>query len=169
METESEKLLGVVINNELTWKNHFYGDNENEGLVPQLSKRIGILKKLSSKMSKERLKLFASGMFYSKLSYCLPVFGNVLGLDRNKEDNNRYTSFTSTDNNRLPVLQNNLNRLLTGAEFNTTTSELLEQTGSLSVQQMIAFQTIMMTHMMMKSRKPTYLANKLQVEETKEI
>ena len=57
-ETESEKLLGVVINNELTWKNHLYGDNENEGLVPQLSKRIGILKKLSSRMSKERLKLF---------------------------------------------------------------------------------------------------------------
>ena len=125
------------------------------------------MKKLSSKMSKERLKLFASGMFYSKLSYCLPVFGNVLGIY--KEDNNRYTRFTSTDNNRLQVLQNNLNRLLTGAEYNTPTSELLEQTGSLSVQQMIAFQTIMMTHKIMKSRKPTYLANKLQVEETKEI
>ena len=124
-ETDSEKLLGVVINNELTWKNHLYGDNENEGLVPQLSKRIGILKKLSSRMSKERLKLFASGMFYSKLSYCLPVFGNVLGLDRYKEDNNRYTSFTSTDNNRLQVLQNNLNRLLTRAEYNNPTSELL--------------------------------------------
>ena len=93
----------------------------------------------------------------------------MLGLDRYKEDNNRYTSFTYTDNNRLQVLQKTLNRLLTGAEYNTPTSELLEQTDSLSVQQMIAFQTIMMTHMMMKSRKPTYLANKLQVEETKEI
>ena len=32
-ETSSEKLLGVIINNELTWKNHLYGDKENEGLM----------------------------------------------------------------------------------------------------------------------------------------
>ena len=30
VETESEKLLGVVINNEMTWKHHLYGDNANE-------------------------------------------------------------------------------------------------------------------------------------------
>ena len=62
-ESESEKLLGVVINSELTWRTHLYGDNENEGLVPQLSKRIGILRKLSTRMSKDRLKQFASGIF----------------------------------------------------------------------------------------------------------
>ena len=77
-ETKSEKLLGVVINNELTWKNHLYGDNENDGLVQQLVKRIGMLKKLSTYTNKENIKYFADGLFYSKLSYCLPVFGNVL-------------------------------------------------------------------------------------------
>ena len=35
-ETNSEKLLGVVVNNNLTWKEHLYGDNENEGLITQL-------------------------------------------------------------------------------------------------------------------------------------
>ena len=38
VETDSEKLLGVVINNELTWKNHLYGDEEHDGLIPQLSR-----------------------------------------------------------------------------------------------------------------------------------
>ena len=28
-ETTSEKLLGVVVNNKLTWKEHLHGDNEN--------------------------------------------------------------------------------------------------------------------------------------------
>ena len=88
-ETDSEKLLGVVVNNQLTWKNHLYGDNENEGLVPQLSKRIGILKKISKYMSKDKLRVFVSGIFYAKMSYCLPVFGNVLGLDKYKEENNK--------------------------------------------------------------------------------
>ena len=83
-ETESEKLLGIVINNSLTWKNHLYGDSENDGLIPQLAKRIGILKKLSKRMSKSRLAQFAFGIFYSKLSYCLPVFRNVFSLEKYK-------------------------------------------------------------------------------------
>ena len=61
VETSSEKLLGVVINNELTWKNHLYGDDENEGLVPQLSKRIGMMMKMSKYMSRQNLQYFASG------------------------------------------------------------------------------------------------------------
>ena len=34
LESESEKLLGVVINNQSTWEHHLYGDNYNEGLIP---------------------------------------------------------------------------------------------------------------------------------------
>ena len=34
LESESEKLLGLVINNQSTWKHHLYGDNYNEGLIP---------------------------------------------------------------------------------------------------------------------------------------
>jgi len=45
-ETTSEKLLGVVVNNTLTWKQHIHGDSENLGLLKNLSNRIGILKKL---------------------------------------------------------------------------------------------------------------------------
>ena len=101
IESDSEKLLGVVINNELTWKNHLHGDDSNEGLISQLSRRIGIMKRLSTRMSQQRLKLFASGIFYSKLSYCLPVFGNVFGLDKYKETNSKYTSFPTSDNNKL--------------------------------------------------------------------
>ena len=162
-ETSSEKLLGVVLNNDLTWKNHLHGDHENEGLIPQLSKRLGVMKLLSKFMSKEKLKYFASGIFYSKLNYCLPVFGSVFGLDRYKEESNRYRSFTKTDNNRLQVLQNKLNRLLIGARYDTPTSELLAETDSLSIQQMIAHQTAIMAYKIVQSKKPEYLAEKIQV------
>ena len=46
--SRSEKLLGVVCNDNLTWKNHLYGDNEISGLICELSKRIGILKHYAS-------------------------------------------------------------------------------------------------------------------------
>ena len=59
IETESEKLLGMTINNELTWKENLYGetwrshDKNSPGLIPQLSQRIGILKKISKYISKK--------------------------------------------------------------------------------------------------------------------
>ena len=78
------------------------------------------MKQLSKYMNKEKLMLFASGIFYSKLSYCLSVFGNVFGLEHYREENTRYTSYTKEDNNRLQILQNKLNRLLLGADYKTS-------------------------------------------------
>ena len=97
-------------------------------------------------MNKSRLKEFAAGIFYSKLSYCLPVFGHVFGMDYYKERNSRHYSFTTNDNHRLQVLQNKVNRLITGANNRTSTSELLDMTDSLSIQQMIGYQTLVMAY-----------------------
>ena len=49
--TESEKLLGVILNQEMTWSHHLWGENwlENDnlpGIIPQLIKRLGLLKHL---------------------------------------------------------------------------------------------------------------------------
>ena len=112
-ESTNEKLLGVVVNNEFSWKPHLYGDENNRGLIPQLSQRVGVLRKLSRKMSQGRLKLFAEGIFFSRLKYCMPVYGNVFGLERYKEVGTRYTSFTISANNDLQVLQNKAARIVT--------------------------------------------------------
>ena len=162
VETGSEKLLGVVINNSLTWKAHLYGDGENQGLVQQLSARVGMLKMMAKYMRRENLKFFASGIFYSKLIYCLPVYGNVLGLEEYKEDNSRYQSFTASDNKKLQVLQNNLNRVLLNARYDTSTVTLLRDTSSLSVQQMIAYHTALLAYKIVKEGKPSYLKDRLQ-------
>ena len=153
----------MVLNNNLTWKNHLYGEKENMGLIPQLSKSLGMLKRLSRYMSIEKLKYFSSWIFYSKLNYCLPVFGNIFGLDKYKDENRIYFSFTMTDNNNIQVLQNKLNRLLLNADYTTPTSELLDQTGSLSVHQMTAYHTALTTHKIIQSGKPSYIAEKFKV------
>ena len=44
-ESTSEKLLGIFINNTATFKHHMYGDEENQGLMKQLSARVVIIKK----------------------------------------------------------------------------------------------------------------------------
>ena len=143
-ETTSEKLQGVVVNNQLTWKEHLYGDNENEGLITQLKKRVGTLKRLAKYMSKKRLSMLLGGIFYSKLVYCLAVIGNVNGMLKYREST-RMAGMTADDCNKLQVIKNSLNRLLTGARKGTPTKDLLERTGT--------FQTCRWWHTIQKKQQ----------------
>ena len=170
-ETRSEKLLGILINDSLTWQEHLYGEtwregNQNEiGLIPQLSQRIGILRRLAKFVSRERLKLFSQGIFYSKLNYCLTVFGNVFGLDRYRDTATRHGSFTKEDSRRLQVLQNSVMRIETGEPMGTPTTSLLKLTKTLSVHQLVAFQTLKMVNKVITTSKPAYLAKRLKLRE----
>ena len=92
-ESKDEKLLGMIMSNDLTWHTHLYGNklkgkDKLVGLVPQLSQRVGLLSKLAKVMSKRQLQMTCSGIFTSKLLYCLPIFSNVWGLP-DLDDSNR--------------------------------------------------------------------------------
>ena len=59
-ESKSEMLLGLLINNTMTWESHLYGNNEYKGLIPKLSQRANYIWKLSFIMPRERLSIFFS-------------------------------------------------------------------------------------------------------------
>ena len=75
-DNKSEKLLGVILNEKLTWQEHLHGikwrkEGENSPLlIPRLPSRFGILKKLSRSASKRNLSILTNYLFYCKLSYC---------------------------------------------------------------------------------------------------
>ena len=174
-ETRSEKLLGVIVNNTMTWKEHLHGEDwrdedNSQGLIPQLSQRLGILKQLSHFSSKKKLKMLAAGIFYSKLAYCLPLYTTTWGLDQYREDQEKFSSFTKEDNRKLQVLQNQLCRLLlTNSELagsklikqNLSTTELLSRAGELSVHQLGALSTLIMTKKIIQCGKPEYIAEQM--------
>ena len=166
-ETCNEKLLGVVINNELGWKPHIYGDENNLGLIQKLAQRVGIIRKLANKMSRQRLRILAEGFFYSTIKYCIQVYGNVFGLKTYKIGGTRYSSFTVAANNDLQVLQNKLNRILLNKYKDISTEELCRQTDSLSVQQMIAVSTMTTAVKILKTKKPSFLYSRLVINERK--
>ena len=70
---------------------------------------------------------------------------------------------TADDINKLQVIQNSLNRLLTGARKGTPTKDLLERTDRMSIMQMVAYHTLTMVHKVIQTGKPEYIANKLEV------
>ena len=79
-ESESERLLGVIVNNVMTWEHHLYGNDDHKGLIQKLSQRSNVIWKLSKVMPKKNLKMMAEGIFFSLLNYCIEVYGNVWGL-----------------------------------------------------------------------------------------
>ena len=73
-ETKSEKLLGIIVSNNMTFKQHLYGEQwrankeeNNKGLIPQLAQRIGILRKVVNLMPAPTFKSISQGLFDSKL------------------------------------------------------------------------------------------------------
>ena len=116
--------------------------------------------------------MIAAGLFYSKISYCLSLFVNTWGLDTYRVGGTRFSSFTKEDIRRMQVLQNKVARLLIGNKYsmkqknlNMSTEELLHKSGDLSVHQLGALQTVVMTKKIILSQKPSYLAQRLQIRQ----
>ena len=172
-DTKSERLLGLTVNNEMTWTEFLHGEKwrteENcVGLIPQLNQRVGLLKKFVHLMPQHKFKLFCNGLFHSKLTYCLQVFSHVWNIPNYDEENRRYVAFTREDNRKLQVLQNKVLSLKSGLPFGTSTQQLMHATGELSVQQLTAYATLVTAQKSMHSQQPKYLANKLQFRNNSE-
>ena len=73
--------VGVIVNNTLTWKHHIFDDEESLGLIKDLSKRIGICKKLRKSMPISKFKQVVAGIFTSKLIYGITVWGGIWNLE----------------------------------------------------------------------------------------
>ena len=151
------------LNNQLSWNEYLYGEtwrpeDNARGLIPQLSQRVGILSKIVKTMQPHRFSLFCNGLFYSKLLYCLQVFGHVWNIPKHDDLNRRYTAFTKEDNRKLQVIQNKVLRLKTGLPSETPTEILLKTSGDLSVQQLTAFTSLLTAQKSIYYQEPVYLA-----------
>ena len=167
-ESSSEKLLGVVVNNTLTWKEHIYGDADNLGLLKQLSKRIGILKKIRRFIPDNKFKQIVSGIFSSKLIYCITVWGGIWGLPNEPNEKRRNTSISKESMRKLQVCQNKVLRLLTGKDYKTPTADLLDLCNELSVHQLVAYHSACQVFKVAKSQLPSYHYKRLFMEDNSE-
>ena len=156
VESTSERLLGMIINNTMTWEHHLFGNEEHKGLVPKLSQRSGIINKLSFIMPKDKLRIFAEGLFFSLLNYCIEVYGNVWGLDTYDEEDRQSTSFRKEDIMKLQVIVNKVLRSLTGLARDTPISVLCSSCGQLSRHQRVALFTLTSIHKALSNKEPAH-------------
>ena len=125
-QEKSTKLLGVVIQDNQEWKQHFYGKN---GLINSLNKRLFAIGRVAHQIPRDKLAQLAHALWMSKLRYGLQLCTNVRTTDSESKNCNMKA---------VQVAQNKLLRLLLDIPSNdrTSTSELLAKTGLLSVNQL---------------------------------
>ena len=105
-ESNSEKLLGIIMNNNLSWKSHLEGDTDNIGLLKQLSKRIGILKKIRTYMPTKKFVIAVNSIFISKLIYGITVWGGLWGLANQQNNPRNHMSISKNNMRKLKILEN---------------------------------------------------------------
>ena len=153
--TRSKKLLGILVNDTLTWRNHLYGDEAHPGLLSELSKRAGVLRILRKYLPDAKFRQAVAAIFTSKLIYCISVWTGIWGIPGQENDGNKVT-IGKQDLRRLQVLQNKTLRLLTRADRSTPTSTLTSLARCLSVHQLGAYHTANQVYQVHQSRRPVY-------------
>ena len=71
--SRTEKLLGCWVQDDLKWGEHLRDSTEN--LIRSLNTRLGALKKIRKIASFKNRKMIAEGIFMSKLSYLILLWG----------------------------------------------------------------------------------------------
>ena len=122
-EKDKEKLLGVIVSNDLKWDKHI------KELIRKLKYRMFKLKRLKGKLPNHLLKRVADGIYMSQIRYALPLYCPVQVGDEDPKPVNI---------EKLRKTFNDCLRLLTGhtLEDHKPIKEMLEELDWLSINQL---------------------------------
>ena len=137
--SRSEKLLGCWVNDDLKWAEHLRDNTEN--LIRSLNTRLGALKKIQKIASFKNRKMVAEGVFMSKLTYLIALWGGCGAVLKKS----------------LQIIQNKVARVVTRLNWSTPASELLHQCGWLSVNQLIFYHSVLLVYKVKLTKTPRYL------------
>ena len=142
LKQSSEKvgeLLGVKVQNDLKWSRQI------EQLTSKLKTRVAGLQKIRYVMNRGTRKNIVQGFFNSVLCYCIPLFGGC----------------NKAELNQLQVQQNRAAQCVLGLPPRTSRSILFEKLGWMTVQQLVAYHTIITIFRIRKKGEPEHLASYL--------
>ena len=130
-EKESHSILGLTVNNVLTWSDHV------NGLLPAIRHRVGTLRRLAYYIPSSYLAQIASAIIGAKIRYGIGIYGAV----------RKNISEPVPDTNReLQVALNNAMRIAAGVRLSDKVriEDLFQRTGIQSVNRMSAQNKLML-------------------------
>ena len=137
--TPCQKLLGCWVHQDLHWAEYIRGSKDS--LCRSLNSRVSALRKIRYLACFKNRKMIAEGIFMSKLSYVIALWGGCeMGLKK-----------------ALQVCQNKVAQVVTRKDWTTSKKVLLQQCGWLSVNQLIFYHSVLLVFKVRQNKSPRYL------------
>ena len=109
--------------------------------MKSLNMRLRAVRKIRYLTNFKNRKMIAEGLFMSKLSYLIALWGGCgIGLKRS-----------------LQAIQNKAAQAVTRGDWSAPSKELLRQCGWLSVNQLIFYHSVLLVYKVKQSKHPRYL------------
>ena len=134
-----QKLLGIYIDEHLTWSSHI------DHLCSILASKISLLRQLFRYVSIEYQKMFYQGYIFPFIHYGSLTWGSAAG----------------THIERLSKLQKRAACIILHAEFNTPSDTMFRELGWLSVPNRINFNKAVFTYRALNDLTPDYISTLL--------
>ena len=133
-EEDHQRILGVVVNNRLTWSDHVYGKG---ALLQGVNRRVGMLKRIVGYVPPKSLSQIANALVSSKVRYGISIYGDV------RTEAQEPLTASSKD---LQVAMNKAMRVILGCRLSDRVpiSDLVTRSGLPTVNRMAAEEKIML-------------------------
>lgn len=135
-----QKLLGVFIDENLTWSSHI------DHLCSLISSKISLLRQISDFVPVKVQKLFYQGYILPFIDYGSITWGSAVG----------------THIERLSKLQKRAARIILHADFNTPSAQMFQELGWLSVTNRHKYNKAVLTYKALNYMTPEYISNLLE-------
>lgn len=144
-KTHNQKLLGIHIDDKLSWSSHI------DHLCSTISSKISLLRQLSRYVSIDVQKKFYQGYILPLIDYGSVVWGTT----------------SSSNLDRISKLQKRAARIILHADFNTPSAEMFEELSWLPILKRLKYNKAVFTYKAMNNLTPQYITDLLMpVSET---
>ena len=142
-----QKLLGLMIDDKLTWSAHI------ETVCSSLSSKISLLRQLAKYVSTNVLKKFYQG-------YILPLidYGSIT-----------WSGTTSANIERLLKLQKRAARIILQTDYSTPSAEMFAELGWQPINKRLAYNKAVFTYKALNGQTPQYISELLKPPVRKSI
>ena len=126
--SNQQKLLGCWVDSNLKWTYHLRDSEDN--LFKVLNKRLNALKLISKACDFKTRKIFGNGIFHSKLTYMINIWGNC----------------SKEMLQSLQIIQNRAGRVIARNNWEVNNKENFQHIGWLSILQLVQYHAILQLH-----------------------
>ena len=140
-QVEEAKLLGVTIDNQLSWKTHIHK------VVTKMNRGTAMVRRSCNVLTDTSVKIVLQSLVLSNLDYCPPVWSGA----------------TKENLNRLQIAQNRAARLALRCSSRRNVNQMHEALSWMTVDQRLAYSLTTFLFNIYHNKKPHNLALRLQL------